>query len=147
MTETITIQAAAPSDFKAISELLLMHKLPIEDINQELAHFFIVKQQGLPVGVIGMEQYGEYGLLRSMATDPAHRNNGIASSLVTELFNYGKRLGLKEMYLLTETAENYFTKKGFQKINRDQVPATIKQSAEFSHLCPTTAVVMKKEIQ
>ena len=94
-----------------------------------------------------MEQYDEYGLLRSMATDPAYRNNGIASSLVATLFNYGKSLGLKEMYLLTETAENYFAKRGFQKINREETPAAIRQSAEFSHLCPSTAVVMKKEIQ
>ncbi len=147
MTETISIQAATTSDYQAVCELLLKHKLPTEDINQGLAHFFIVKQHGLPVGVIGMELYSEYGLLRSMATDPAYRNNGIASSLVAELFNYGKRLGLKEMYLLTETAENYFAKKGFQKINREETPTAIKQSAEFSHLCPSTAVVMKKEIQ
>jgi len=147
MTETISIQSAAPSDYQAVSEFLSKHKLPIEDIDQELTHFFIVKQQGLPVGVIGMEQYGEYGLLRSMATDPAYRNNGIASSLVAALFTYGEKLGLKEMYLLTETAENYFAKRGFQKINREETPAAIKQSAEFSHLCPSTAVVMKKEIQ
>jgi len=147
MTETISIQSATPSDYQAVCELLSKHKLPIEDINKELTHFFIVKQHGLPVGVIGMEQYGEFGLLRSMATDPAYRNNGIASSLVAALFNYGKNLGLKEMYLLTEAAENYFAKRGFQKINREETPAAIKQSAEFSHLCPSTAVVMKKEIQ
>lgn len=147
MTETITLQAAAPSDYPAASELLTNQNLPVEDINKELPHFFIVKRKGLLVGVIGMEQYGEFGLLRSMATDPAHRNNGIASSLVAALFNYGKKLGLKEMYLLTETAENYFAKKGFQKINREDTPAAIKQSEEFSHLCPSTAVVMKKEIQ
>ena len=94
-----------------------------------------------------MEQYDEYGLLRSMATDPVFRNNGIASALVAALFNYGKSQGLKEMYLLTETAESYFAKRGFQKISREQAPAAIKQSAEFSHLCPSTAVVMKKEIQ
>jgi len=147
MTETLSIQAAAPSDYQAVCELLSKHKLPIEDINQELAHFFIVKQHGLSIGVIGMELYGEYGLLRSMATDPVHRNNGIASSLIAELFSYGKSLGLKEMYLLTETAENYFAKRGFQKINREETPPAIKQSAEFNHLCPSTAVVMKKEIQ
>jgi len=147
MTETISIQPAATSDYQAVCELLSKHKLPIEDINKELSHFFIVKPHELPVGVIGMEKYGEFGLLRSMVTDPAFRNNGIASALVAALINYGKSLGLKELYLLTETAEDYFAKRGFQKINRDQVPATIKQSSEFSHLCPSTAVVMKKEIQ
>ena len=147
MTETISIQTAGPSDFEAVCELLSKQKLPTEDINKELSHFFIVKQSGLPVGVIGMEKYGEYGLLRSMATDPAYRNNGIAASLVTQLFKYGKSLGLKEMYLLTETAESYFAKRGFQRIKREETPAAIKQSAEFSHLCPSTAVVMKKEIQ
>jgi len=147
MTETISVQAAAPSDYHSVCKLLSKYKLPIEDIDRDLSHFFIVKQHGLPVGVIGMERYGEFGLLRSMATDPAYRNNGIAASLVTQLFKYGKSLGLKEMYLLTETAESYFAKRGFQRIKREETPAAIKQSAEFSHLCPSTAVVMKKEIQ
>jgi len=147
MTETISIQTATASDYQTVCDLLSRHKLPVEDINRELTHFFIVKQQDLLVGVIGMEQYGEFGLLRSMATDLAYRNNGIASSLVAALFAHSKKLGLKVMYLLTETAENFFAKKGFQKVNRDETPAAIKQSAEFSHLCPSTAVVMKKEIQ
>lgn len=147
MTDSIRINSAGPSDYNAVCALLSQQNLPIKDIGEELPHFFVVKENELLLGVIGLELYGEFGLLRSMATDPAYRNKGIASSLVTELFDYGKRIGLKEIYLLTETAENYFTRKGFQKLKREEAPASIRQSAEFSHLCPTTAVVMKKEIK
>jgi arsenate reductase (thioredoxin) len=85
-------------------------------------------------------------LLRSMITNPAYRNKGIAGKLVRQLFQYAQSLKLTEIYLLTETAEKYFANKGFTSVLRDNVPEAIKQSQEFSHTCPSTAIVMKKEI-
>jgi len=146
MSGSYIIKAATRSDFESVSTLLSQQKLPVEDITEDLSHFFVVKQDDMPVAVIGMEHHGEIGLLRSMATDPAYRNHGFASSLVNSILNHGRTLGLKEMYLLTETAETYFAKRGFRKINREEAPAAIKQSAEFTHLCPSSAVVMKKEL-
>jgi amino-acid N-acetyltransferase len=57
-----------------------------------------------------------------------------------------RKKGLTTLYLLTQTAEKYFEKKGFEKIARDQTPHEVQQSKEFSHLCPSTAVAMKKQI-
>jgi arsenate reductase (thioredoxin) len=50
------------------------------------------------------------------------------------------------MYLLTETAQPYFEKKGFAAIPRNEVPLAVQQSAEFTHVCPDTAVAMQKEV-
>jgi amino-acid N-acetyltransferase len=47
---------------------------------------------------------------------------------------------------LTETADKYFNKKGYRAIAREQVPEQIKASSEFNHVCPVSAVVMKKGI-
>ena len=143
MTASFEIQKPGAEDLQEIQQLLQQNKLPVVDI-ADLSHFFIVRKDKKINGVIGLEIYGQHGLLRSMATDAAYRNYGMAASLVDKLFQYASTIGLKEMYLLTETAEQYFKKKGFHKIERDNAPGAIKQSKEFSNLCPSSAVVMKK---
>ncbi len=50
------------------------------------------------------------------------------------------------LYLLTTTAKDFFNKEGYIVVNRDEVPEPIKNSSEFSSVCPSTAIVMKKEI-
>lgn len=55
--------------------------------------------------------------------------------------------GVTTMYLLTETAEKYFNKKNYQVITRNEVPQALFQSSEFSHVCPVSATVMKKDLK
>jgi arsenate reductase (thioredoxin) len=142
----IKLRPANPEDFDSIKKLLSSEKLPVDDIDTSLKNFFLAIDGNEIAGVIGLEVYSEYGLLRSMITNPSYRNKGIAGKLVHQLFQYAQSLKLKEIYLLTETAEKYFVNKGFTIVQRDNAPEAIKQSQEFSHTCPSTAIVMKKEI-
>jgi arsenate reductase (thioredoxin) len=146
MEETFTIQPAQATDLAAIITLLQQNKLPVEDIANGQQQFWIIKDGDTTAGLIGIEIYGNYGLLRSMATAEAYRNKGIAATLVKGLFDFAKKQKLTEIYLLTETAEKYFEKKGFIKTNRNAVPEEIKQSKEFGHVCPATATVMRKSV-
>jgi arsenate reductase (thioredoxin) len=146
MTTEVIIRPANRNDFDEIIKLLAAEKLPVDDIDDSLKNFFLAVAGNEITGVIALEIYGEYGLLRSMATNAAYRNKGIAARLIEQLFNHAQAKGLKEIYLLTETAEKYFAGKGFAVVKRDDVPESIKKSGEFSHVCPSTAVVMKKEI-
>ena len=54
--------------------------------------------------------------------------------------------GLREIILLTETAPDYFAEKGFQQISRNEIAPEVQQSSEFSHVCPQSAIAMKREI-
>lgn len=146
MQTTFTIQEATAVQMPAVITLLQNNKLPVQDITAGQQHFWVATANGTIAGVIGAEQYDQYALLRSMATDAAHRNNGVAAQLVQEVFTFARKQNLAAVYLLTETAEQYFTKKGFVKINRDDTPESIKQSTEFAGVCPVSAVVMKKDI-
>lgn len=140
------VQEAGEKDYDAITSLLQQNKLPVEDLDKSRIHFLLMLDGEKVAGVIGIEKHNDYGLLRSMATAAAYRNQGIAASLINELEQYAAKQRLKTIYLLTETAEKYFEKKGYSKINRDEVPDVVKASAEFSHLCPSSAIVMKKAI-
>jgi len=54
--------------------------------------------------------------------------------------------GLREFYLLTTTAEAYFRKRGFSKIEREEVNPQLLQSHEFQDACPASAVCMRLQM-
>lgn len=142
----INIVKAGNDQRPSVVALLTTEKLPVEDLPATLNNFFVALHGGNIIGAIGLEQYGRYALLRSMVVSPEHRNKNIAAALVAQLEHYGKTLHINTMYLLTETAPEYFAKKGYEKINREEVPDAVKASSEFSHVCPVSAIVMKKEL-
>ncbi|KAA8485598.1 amino-acid N-acetyltransferase [Arcticibacter tournemirensis] len=130
----------------ALIELLAAEKLPVADLPETLDNFIVAIQDGAVVGVAGVEVYGQYGLLRSLAVHPAHRSVGIAGKLLARLTNMSRLKGLSEMYLLTETAPAYFERQHNHQITREEVPAEIQLSSEFSHVCPISAFVIKKKL-
>ena len=131
---------------KSIIALLISEKLPVADLPQTLDNFIVTLQGDKLTGVAGLEISGLYGLLRSLAVEKAFRNQGIANQLLSKIERLAISNQVTEIYLLTETASNYFIKKGFQHITRDEVPAEIQQTSLFSKICPQSAIVMKKQI-
>lgn len=146
MNKQITIAPAWASQRPAIIELLQSEKLPVDDLPASLDEFFVAMNNDVIVAAIGLERYGDGGLLRSLVVDKAYRNLQLASQLVKQLEDAARTAGITYMYLLTETAPDYFEKKGYQKIKREEVPAALQASSEFSHVCPASAIVMKKKL-
>jgi N-acetylglutamate synthase-like GNAT family acetyltransferase len=142
----VEIAPATPQDAAAIARLLESCGLPTADVAQHLTHFLVAKAGGTLVGVTGLEPAGGYGLLRSLAVDPAHRSRGIARALCSRIEARGAELGIRALYLLTTTAERFFAASGFTSVRRGSVPDAIRSTLEFSSLCPDSAVVMTKQI-
>jgi len=130
-----------------IINLLRTNNLPSEDLPDALNEFYAALDEGKLIGLVGMERYSRFGLLRSMVVHPNYRNRQIAAKLVQLLEQAAAGSGITTMYLLTQTAENYFSKRGYQVITRDTVPQALFQSSEFSHVCPESATVMKKDLK
>lgn len=141
----IKILKAPDEQRQAVIALLQSGQLPVEDLPASFSNFFMAVDGDTIVGVIGLEQYEQYGLLRSMIVNKAYRNRNIASQLVQALEKHAAALEINVIYLLTETAPLYFERKGYQRIAREEVPEAIKASSEFSHVCPVSAIVMKKQ--
>jgi len=130
-----------------VISLLKAENLPTQDLPETLQNFIVALQDEEVISVAGLEVYGDYGLLRSLAVGKQFRNKGIAKNLLQQIENLAKKQHISELYLLTETALDYFKRNGYQKINRDEVPVSVQQSAEFSEVCPQSAIVMKKTIK
>ena len=127
---------------------LLKHvHLPIEDLTEGMLSHFIGLYVGAQlVAVGGIEPYGAIGFLRSMATAPDHQKKGYAGKVLRELEDRARRSGITHLYLLTETAENYFSHKGFMNTPRDQAPESIRNTSQFQGICPQSATFMSKPL-
>jgi amino-acid N-acetyltransferase len=139
--------AASAADEPRIRQLLSSCGLPHEDITPEhFPHFLVLKKQNQIIGVVGLEVLRPLALLRSLAVGPSYRNQGLGSQLTQQAEKYADSLEIQALYLLTMTAEDFFAKRGYQKVLREAVPDQIQGTAEFRSLCPATAVCMVKFI-
>jgi len=142
-----TIELAVKKDFHEIDQLLLSNNLPvIEPAWENSCYLKAITDQDKIVGAIGIEIYGKYGLLRSLVVKHECRNQGIANRLVEKLIEHAQKFYIETLILLTTTADKYFEKKEFQRIDRNEVPSEMKQSSEFKSICPVSAIVLKKQL-
>jgi amino-acid N-acetyltransferase len=141
-------EPASPMDEPWIRRLLTLCGLPHEDLTpQHLSHFGVIKEKGEIVGTVGLEIHGRSALLRSLAVDPRFRKREFASELTKRAENFAASLNIKELYLLTMTAESFFLKRGYQRIERNSAPPAIQGTAEFQGLCPVSSVLMIKQLK
>lgn len=140
------IDKATPRDFSSILNLLNKNDLPIEDVEEHINSILVAKENGLVVGCIAMEIYPRVGLLRSLAVHENRRGNGYGSRLTKALFALAKNEKIEYLYLLTINASQFFEKFGFVSIIRTEADGFIKNTNEFKHLCPESAVVMKMRL-
>ncbi|SKC18939.1 arsenic resistance N-acetyltransferase ArsN2 [Dyadobacter psychrophilus] len=143
----LQIDKAVPADKEVITSLLKEADLLTEDLPAGLEHFILARNEGALVGVAGMELFEQVGLLRSIAVSPDHQGKGIARKLVEQLLANADKQEVETLYLITTTADHYFDRYGFVVVNREQVPEAIQQTKQFSGLCPTSAVVMKRDLK
>ena len=126
-----------------IKRLLESVSLPILGVDEHLHHFLVAEKGGAIVGVIGLEMYGETALLRSAAVISDLQQTGIGGLLYSRNLEQARRLGVTRLILLTNTAEGYFARKGFRKIDQGSVTGPITASVEFTGACPSHATCME----
>ena len=139
------IWVVEPAKREALPEVLALLEecdLPKEGLVPHLSTTLLARKGKEIVGCAAMELYEQSALLRSVAVKPAFRKQGIASSLTSTALDLAKKNQVRDVYLLTQTASKFFSKRGFVQVSRSNVPANVKRSVEFTTLCPDTATVM-----
>lgn len=148
MKNSNLIERAKPSDYPLIAELLRVTNLPPDGIELHLDSFLVIRHRDKStegesvVGTVGLEVYGKSALLRSLAVHPDLQGHGLGSRLVNEIIKMAKTKGINRLFLLTDTAEDFFKKREFIIVTRDEVPEDMKQSVEFKTLCTSSPSMM-----
>ncbi|MGH7471698.1 MAG: GNAT family N-acetyltransferase [Longimicrobiales bacterium] len=109
----IKLRAAAPPDWFGVADLLAAAELPIAGARDHFADFNVAESEGI-VGCIGLERYGDAGLLRSLAVSPFYRDRGLGRALVDSCVAHARSQGVRTRALLTTTAEHYFERLGLR---------------------------------
>ncbi len=146
MNPEYQLQKARPQDRQAIINLLTNVGLPTGDLPESLDSFMVAGKAGQLVGSVGLERFGDYALLRSLAVDPVQQGTGLGKALYQAAMQLAAETGIREVYLITTTAAPFFAQKGFTYVDRSLVPATIRSTAQFSGLCPSSATVMNRSV-
>jgi len=127
--------------------LLAAANLPTSDLTDEqLAKFFYCGPATAPSALVGLEIFGAEALLRSLVVDPTVRSKGLGSALVERAEAHAAMHGVGTLYLLTTTAENFFARRGYHRIDRTVAPAPIRSTREFAGLCPASSAFMFKRL-
>jgi amino-acid N-acetyltransferase len=96
--------------------------------------------------IAGIETYGDVVLLRSVATEPGSRGQGFARQLCYGVLYWAKEDGAREAYLLTETADGFFARLGFETVPREAADPRLMASAEFQDGRCASAKLMRKRL-
>jgi amino-acid N-acetyltransferase len=143
MNETIH---RAPSRSAAVS-LLEGAGLPTVDLSDaHMEHFFYSGPARAPTGLVGLELFECQALLRSLVVSDTARSRGLGSALLAQAEEHARAAGVREIYLLTTTAEEFFKRRGFSTAAREDAPPAIRQSREFAAICPASSAFMIKRL-
>lgn len=145
MTTTL-IRQALPTEWDAIAALLTTAQLPLDGAHELADRFLVAEAGGELLGCAVVESFGSAGLLRSVGVVPTRRSRGVGHALVTDLIASSRNGGLGALYLLTTTADRYFSRLGFEVIERADVPESLRDSVEFRSACPASATVMRLDL-
>jgi amino-acid N-acetyltransferase len=136
-----------PEDLTNVRARLLSEGLPVEDLGRAPIAFFVARTAtGAAVGWGGLEIYGQDALLRSVVVNPVLRSLGAGRAIVEALVGEARARGLERLWLLTQSAQAFFEKLGFEPVSRASAPALIASSEEFDVLSEEDATCMTKAI-
>lgn len=140
------VEPAVTADRDAIRALLEASSLPVADLAAAPIRFWVARRGQRVIGTVGLERFGAAGLLRSLAVAPDLQGRGIGRELVEVLERQSLAAGVKLLVVLTQTAQPIFECWGYAAVDRAYVPEDVKQSAEFTTLCPASAVCLAKSL-
>jgi amino-acid N-acetyltransferase len=139
---TITIGAARNSDLPGVLALLERSDLPQAGLADYLETTLIARDGDEVVGSAALETYGAAALLRSVAVDSMLRGERLGQRLTRAALDLARHHSVATVYLLTETAGDFFARFGFHAIDGSAVDAAVQQSVEFTSACPASAQVL-----
>lgn len=137
--------AATQTERQGVMDLLQQQKLPVSDIKEETLLYTLTEADKV-IGTAGMDIFEDCALLRSVSVLGNTRGKGYGKILAGKVEQLAKENGISSMYLITHTAKDFFERQGYLVIDRTTAPDAIKQTDQFTGLCPSSAVVMKKSI-
>ena len=134
---------ATERDLERIRVFLEEAGLPALPSNLPLSNVVVALNGHEVLGGVALQVCALSGLLCSAVVSPEHQRTGIGSSLLQSIIARAHELGLRDLYLLTETASEFFSSAGFEGIDRSELPGEIRATPDYKQQGTESVVVMK----
>jgi UDP-N-acetylmuramate: L-alanyl-gamma-D-glutamyl-meso-diaminopimelate ligase len=142
------VMPARDTDGEAVRALLASVGLPVTDAaDGDLRHFFILKNEHGSVGAVALEVLGEDAILRDLAVAATARGQGLGWILADVVVQWARYRGVRRIYLLTETASDFFAAKlGFRVVDRTTVSPDVAATTTFARSTDSKFVAMRLDL-
>jgi amino-acid N-acetyltransferase len=137
------IRLAKANELSPVLELVKANRLPVAGLAEHVANLLVAVEQDRIVGSAALEIYGAAALLRSVAVEPAKRGRGLGVALTRAALDLARTRGGRGVYLLTDTAAEFFARLGFRRVPRAEAEPAVGASVEFTTVCPASATCMR----
>jgi amino-acid N-acetyltransferase len=137
---------ASVADIPAIEALLQAAALPLDGAADAFSTGVVARDDARVVAAAALEPYGAAALLRSVVVAEDQRGTGVGRRIVEAAEALARDLGVRDLYLLTETAVDWFPRLGYRPVERSAVPEAVRRSVEFTTLCRDTGIAMHRSL-
>jgi amino-acid N-acetyltransferase len=144
--ERLQVDSARPEDGAALRLLVAACGLPLHGLDAHLGSALVTRDEGRVVGCVALEHYGEEALLRSLAVAESWRGRRLGERLTEAALVRARAAGARRVWLLTTTADRFFPRFGFERVERAALPEALGASAELRGAGPASAVAMRLEL-
>jgi UDP-N-acetylmuramate: L-alanyl-gamma-D-glutamyl-meso-diaminopimelate ligase len=119
------------AEVRALLERAGLRQEPARD-DQFDAFYVLTNEQGM-VGCVALDVFGDDAVLRALAVDPEARGSGYGWMLADMAVSQARWRGVRRIYLLTETASDFFAAKfGFRVVDRTTLSKQVAASETFT---------------
>ncbi|MFC0471700.1 GNAT family N-acetyltransferase [Halalkalibacter kiskunsagensis] len=129
---TIVVRKAKEKDMLPIQRLVAKAGLRDEGIDQYIKSFLVVEDQEQQlIGTVGIEQYEENGLLRSLVLDSPIWNASLSFEFLQLTLKYAQEQQIETVYLCAKGTNALFHQLGFRVVAKEDVPSDVQSSPHF----------------
>jgi UDP-N-acetylmuramate: L-alanyl-gamma-D-glutamyl-meso-diaminopimelate ligase len=143
------VMPARREDAEAVKSLLTEVGLYHFDMNQDeiCSEFLVLANEKGFTGCVGLRVLEEDAILHSLAVKPESRGVGYGWLLADAVIALAGYRGVRRIYLLTETASDFFAAKhGFREVDLSTVAEAVAESAIFQSLRDRSPVAMRLDL-
>jgi UDP-N-acetylmuramate: L-alanyl-gamma-D-glutamyl-meso-diaminopimelate ligase len=115
--------------------------------DEQFPAFFVLTNERGVVGSVALEVLNDDAILRALAVDPTDRGAGYGWMLADMAISQARWRGVRRIYLLTETASDFFAAKfGFRVVDRSTLSKPVAASETFTAPNSAGLVAMRLDL-
>ncbi|HUJ58377.1 MAG TPA: UDP-N-acetylmuramate--L-alanine ligase [Kofleriaceae bacterium] len=141
------IRPARREDMAGVRELMATIGLGDAARDEQFPSFYVLRNEHGLVGTVALEVLGDDAVLRALAVAAEQRGAGYGWMLADLAVGQARGRGVRRIYLLTETASDFFAAKfGFRVVDRSTLSKQVAASETFASPKGAGQVAMRLDL-